>query len=114
MRYYEFSAKPTKPLSPAQSLINPSKQQKERATKNISELLFNTTKNARVLPDVVKQNARVTSVVSDIAASDAQQAPTEFDKVLAMQRYSKLKKQTNKNYAQRLRQQLANAEANVK
>jgi hypothetical protein len=37
-----------------------------------------------------------------------------MEKVLAMRRYSDLKKQTDKNYAARLRQQLANAEGRVK
>lgn len=66
-----------------------------------------------VPPSVVKQQGRVGQVVAKIAASDQQQPATEMEKVLAMRRYSDLKKQTEKNYAARLRQQLANAEAAV-
>jgi len=39
-----------------------------------------------------------------------QQPATEMEKVLAMRRFSDLKKQTDKNYPARLRQQLASAE----
>ena len=63
-----------------------------------------------VPPSLVKQQGRVGQVVAQIAASDQQKPATEMEKVLAMRRYSDLKKQTNKNYAARLRQQLANAE----
>jgi hypothetical protein len=63
-----------------------------------------------VPPSIVKQQGRVGQVVAKIAASDQQQPATEMEKVLAMRRYSDLKKQTDKNYAARLRQQLANAE----
>jgi hypothetical protein len=67
-----------------------------------------------VQPSVVKQQGRVGQVVAKIAASDQQKPATEIEKVLAMRRYSDLKKQTDKNYAARLRQQLANAEATAK
>ncbi len=63
-----------------------------------------------VPPSVVKQQGRVGQVVAKIAASDQQQPATEMEKVLAMRRYSDLKKQTDKSYAARLRQQLAGAE----
>ena len=63
-----------------------------------------------VPPSIVKQQGRVSQVVAKIAASDQQKPATEMEKVLAMRRYSDLKKQTDKNYAARLRQQLANAE----
>jgi hypothetical protein len=63
-----------------------------------------------VPPSVVKQQGRVSQVVAQIAASDQQQPATEMEKVLAMRRYSDLKKRTDKNYAARLRQQLAKAE----
>jgi len=53
---------------------------------------------------------RVRQVVAQIAASDQQKPVTEKEKVLAMWRYRELKKQTDKNYAARLRQQLAKAE----
>jgi hypothetical protein len=67
-----------------------------------------------VPPSIVKQQGRVSQVVAKIAASDQQKPATEMEKVLAMRRYSDLKKQTDKDYAARLRQQLANAEAKVK
>jgi hypothetical protein len=76
----------------------------------INEIIANTPQNNRMLPSLVKQQARVGKVVAQIAASDQQQQPTEMDKVLAMRRYSDLKKRNDKLYAQRLRQQLANAE----
>jgi len=63
-----------------------------------------------VPPSIVKQQGRVSQVVAKIAASEQQKPATEMEKVLAMRRYSDLKKQTDKNYAVRLRQQLANAE----
>lgn len=52
-------------------------------------------------------------VPAKVAASDQQQPATEIEKVLAMRRYSDLKKQTDKNYAARLRQQLTNASQNI-
>lgn len=66
-----------------------------------------------VPPSIVKQQGRVSQVVAKIAASDQQKPATEMEKVLAMRRYSDLKKQTDKNYATRLRQQLANAEGKL-
>lgn len=68
---------------------------------------------AVVLPSLVKQQARVGRVMGQIAASDAQQQPTEMDKVLAMRQTAAVKKQTDRNYAARLRQQLANAEGKL-
>lgn len=66
-----------------------------------------------VPPSIVKQQGRVGQVVAQIAASDQQQPATEKEKVLAMWRYRDLKKQTDKNYAARLRQQLANIEGRL-
>ncbi len=71
-------------------------------------------KPVAVPPSIVKQQGRVSQVVAKIAASDQQKPATEKEKVLAMWRYRDLKKQTDKNYAARLRQQLANAEAAAK
>ena len=79
----------------------------------IREIIANTKQVLDVPPSVVKQQTRVGKVVGQIAASDAQKPPTELEKVLAMRSYSKLKKRTNRTYAQRLRQQLAGAEAAV-
>ncbi len=67
-----------------------------------------------VPPSIVKQQGRVSQVVAKIAASDQQKPATEMEKVLAMRRYADLKKQTDKNYAVRLRQQLVNARARAK
>jgi hypothetical protein len=66
-----------------------------------------------VPPTVIKQQGRVGQVVAKIAASDQQKPATEMEKVLAMRRYSDMKKQTDKNYVARLRQQLANAETKL-
>ena len=77
----------------------------------INEIVANAPQSNRVQPSVVKQQARVGKVVAQIAASDQKQQPTEMDKVMAMRRYADLKKQTDKIYAQRLRQQLASADA---
>jgi hypothetical protein len=52
--------------------------------------------------------------MANIAASDQKTAPSELEKVLAMRNVSKLKKCTDKMYAERLRQQLANADAAVR
>jgi hypothetical protein len=77
----------------------------------VKEIIEARQQPVAVPPTVVKQQGRVSQVVAQIAASDQQQPATELEKVLAMRRYSDLKKQTNKNYAARLRQQLANAES---
>lgn len=80
----------------------------------IKEIIAPTRQVLDVKPSVVKQQAKVLGVVNQIAVRDAQQPPTEMEKVLAMRSYSNLKKRTDKNYAQRLRQQLANAEASTR
>ena len=77
----------------------------------INEIVANAPQNNRLQPSVVKQQARVGKVVGQIAASDQQQAPTEMDKVLAMRSYANIKKRADRTYAERLRQQLATAEA---
>jgi len=70
-------------------------------------------KPVAVPPSLVKQQGRVSQVMAKIAASDQKKPATEMEKVLAMRRYSDLKKQTDKDYAARLRQQLANAETKL-
>jgi len=80
----------------------------------ISEIIANTKQVQQVQPSVVKRQARVANVVSQIAASDAQQPATELDKVLAMRQMAAMKKQTDRLYAQRLQQQLASAETYAK
>jgi len=77
----------------------------------ISEIISNTKQVLNVQPSLVKQQSRVGKVVAQIAASDAQQQPTELDKVLAMRAYSRMKKRNDRLYAERLRQQLAKAKA---
>ena len=68
----------------------------------------------QVQPSVVTQQRKVAGVVGRLAASDQQQPPTEMDKVMAMRQYAAVKRQTDKTYAERLRQWLAKAEANLK
>lgn len=81
----------------------------------INEIIANTQrKPAAVTPSIIKQQGRVGQVVTQIASNDQQQPATEKEKVLAMWRYRDLKKQADKNYAARLRQQLANADAAAK
>ena len=58
-----------------------------------------------IQPSIVSQQARVASVIKNIAASDAQKPATEMDKVLAMMTYRKQKKAADKLYAQQLQQQ---------
>ena len=77
----------------------------------ISEIISNTKQVLSVQPSLVKQQNRVGKVMAQIAAVDAQQPPTEMDKVLAMRAYSNVKKRNDKLYAERLRQQLAKANA---
>ena len=79
----------------------------------INEIVANAPQNNRMQPSVVKQQARVGKVVAQIAASDQQQAPTELDKVLAIRSYANLKKRADRTYAERLRQELAAAQANL-
>ncbi len=67
-------------------------------------------KAATVQPTVVQQQRKVAGVVGQIAVSDARQPATELEKVLAMRQMSALQKRTDKTYAEKLRQQLANAE----
>jgi hypothetical protein len=80
----------------------------------VKEIIEARQQPVAVPPTIVKQQGRVGQVVANIAASDQQQPATEMEKVLAMRRYSNLKKQTDKTYAVRLRQQLANAEAGLR
>lgn len=65
-------------------------------------------------PTAVAQQARVNKVVQQRIASQAQQPATEMDKVLAMMQTADLQKKTDQAYAKRLRQQLANAQQQVR
>ena len=81
----------------------------------IKEIIESTQENVVTMqPSVVKQQARVSKVVRDIATSDAKQVPSEMDKVMAMRSYATMKKRADKQYAERLRQQLANAERTIR
>ena len=77
----------------------------------IKEIVTNTKQVLNVHPSLVKQQNRVGKVVTQMAASDAQQPATEMDIVLAMRAYSDIKKRNDRLYAERLRQQLAKAKA---
>ena len=66
---------------------------------------------AAVQPSVVTQQRKVAGVVGQIAAGEQQQPPTEMDKVMAMRQYAAVKKQTDRTYAERLRQLLTKAES---
>lgn len=78
----------------------------------VCEIIANTAQRpVAVQPSVVKQQTQVGKVMANIAVGDQQKPPTELEKVLAMRNVSKLKKRTDAAYAQRLRQQLAKAEA---
>jgi len=68
----------------------------------------------QVQPSVVTQQRKVAGVVGQIAASDQQQPPTEMDKVMAMRQHAAMKKQTDRTYAERLRQLLTKAETAAK
>ncbi len=80
----------------------------------INEIIVNTKRVQTVQPSIVKKQNKVGKVMALIAASDAQQPPTEMDTVLAMRAYSNLKKRNDKAYAERLRQQLAKANAAIR
>lgn len=67
-----------------------------------------------VQPSAIKQQSRVSKVVTKIADSEAQQQPTEMDKVMAMRQYAAMKTQTDNNYATGLSNQLATAKRFVK
>jgi iron-sulfur cluster repair protein YtfE (RIC family) len=72
------------------------------------EFIARKKKVLDIQPAQVQRQQRINNVVSQIAASDQQQQPTETDKVMAMQQYANMKQQVNRNYANSLRQQLAN------
>lgn len=75
----------------------------------INEIIEQSRRAAPLQPTVVQQQQRVGKVLTQIAASDQQQEPTEMDKVLAMRNYADMKKRNDKLYAHRLQQQLAKA-----
>jgi len=79
----------------------------------IAEVINGAAQQGVVQPSVLQQQARVGSVIKQIATSDAAKPASEMDKVLAMRQMATMKKQTDNAYAKRLRQQLANAEAHL-
>jgi hypothetical protein len=77
----------------------------------VCEVIANRSqKPVAVQPSVVKQQTQIGNVMANIAASDQRKPPTELEKVLAMRNVRNMKKRTDKAYADRLRQQLANAD----
>ena len=73
------------------------------------------TRPAVVLPTALKQQQRINSVMRQMAVNDARPRPaTETEKMLAMMQMADKKKQANLLYAQRARQQSANADAQLK
>ncbi len=64
-------------------------------------------------PSLINQQQRVAKVLKQRIGSEQQQGATEMDKVLAMQQHAALKKQTDTNYAKRVQQQSAKAQAFV-
>ncbi len=80
----------------------------------IAEVLNNAAQPVIVQPSVLKQQARAGKLVKQIAASDAQQQqqrpPSAEEVHIAMSAYRNKERQADTAYAQRLRQQLADAE----
>ncbi len=70
---------------------------------------------AMVLPTALKQQQRINGVVQQMTADEAKPRPaTETEKMLAMRQMATKRKQADLAYAQRARQQLANADAQIK
>ncbi len=67
-----------------------------------------------VQPNAAQQQARIAYLVKQIAADDAQpKQPTPQEKMAAMAEYKRQKKQADLELVQKLRYQLANAEAQL-
>ena len=67
-----------------------------------------------VQPNAAQQQARIAYLVKQIAADDAQpKQPTPQEKMAAMDEYKRQKKQADLELVQKLRYQLANAEAQL-
>lgn len=76
----------------------------------ISEIISgNNITQRQIQPRAVTRAARVNKVVNNIAASAAQQEPTEIEKVLAMQKYAELERAADENYEKQLRSNLTTA-----
>lgn len=82
----------------------------------VYEVLGNAPKQtAVVLPAALKQQQRINGVVQQMTADEAKPRPaTETEKMLAMRQMATKRKQADLAYAQRARQQLANADAQIK
>ena len=76
----------------------------------INEVIGKTKKVLDIQPKTLARQTRVNNLVSQIAASDQQQQPSEMDKVMATRQYANMKKQAQQNYTKQLRLQLANAQ----
>jgi hypothetical protein len=80
----------------------------------ISEAAATPTQATAVQPNAAQQQARIAYLVKQIAADDAQpKQPTPQEKMAAMAEYKRQKKQADLELVQKLRYQLANAEAVV-
>jgi hypothetical protein len=67
-----------------------------------------------VQPNAAQQQARIAYLVKQIAATDAQpKQPTPQEKMAAMDEYKRQKKQADLELVQKLRYQLATAEAQL-
>ena len=65
---------------------------------------------AAILPSVVKQQTRIGQFTAQIAANQQAQTPATNDEMaIAVWRAAELQRQTDKNYARRLRQQATQA-----
>lgn len=65
-------------------------------------------------PTVQTRQARINKLVQQRVSSQAQLPPTVDEKMLAMMQTANLKKRTDQTYAQRLRQQAAAAQSQVR
>lgn len=65
---------------------------------------------AAILPSVVKQQTRMGQLTAQVAARQQQQTPATDDEIaIAAYRAAVLQKQTDQNYARRLKQQATQA-----
>lgn len=80
----------------------------------ISEAAQAAQQAAAVQPNAAQQQARIAYLVKQIAASDMQpKQATAQEKMAAMAEYKRQKQQADLAYVQRLRYQLATAEAQL-
>jgi hypothetical protein len=75
----------------------------------INEIITSTQQPAPMQPSIVQRQARVNSVVKQIAASEQERPATRAEMVAAHMQYSQMKRKNDEAYAQRLRQQAMQA-----